>query len=166
MSHQKYNLFSSPEPMAQVSFSDHNLSVVRQRCCCCCCRRKLFTFSSSSPKPLGKFQPNLVQSILGWRGLKFIQMKGHAFFQGEIITKLMKLKNVLLQNHRANFNQTWHKSSLGKEDSNLFKCRAMLFSRGDNYEVMKMNWWNLKNLSSAELLGQFLLICFFTSYKM
>ena len=37
---------------------DHNLSVVR-RC------RKLFTFSSSSPEPLGQFQPNLSQSILG-----------------------------------------------------------------------------------------------------
>jgi hypothetical protein len=29
-------------------------------------------------------------------------------------------KNLLLQNHRANFNQTWYKSSLGKGDSNFF----------------------------------------------
>ena len=36
---------------------------------------KLFTFSSSSPEPLGQFQPNLAQSILGWRGFKFVQMK-------------------------------------------------------------------------------------------
>ena len=48
---------------------------------------KLFTFSSSSPEPLGQFQPNLAQSILGWRGFKFVQMKGPALFQGEIITK-------------------------------------------------------------------------------
>ena len=48
---------------------------------------KLFTFSSSPPEPLGQFQPNLAQSILGWRGFKFIQMKGPALFQGEIITK-------------------------------------------------------------------------------
>ena len=34
--------FSLPEPKAQVSFSDQDLSVVR-RCCC-----KLFTLSSSS----------------------------------------------------------------------------------------------------------------------
>ena len=66
-------LFSSPEPKAQVSFSDQNLSVVRR------CRRrwrcrKLFTFSSSSPEPLCQFQPNLAQSILGWRGFKFIQI--------------------------------------------------------------------------------------------
>ena len=58
-------IFNSPEPIkAQVSFSDQNLSVVRRRPRCCC--RKLFTFSSS-PKPLGQFQPNLAQSILGWR---------------------------------------------------------------------------------------------------
>ena len=78
-------VFSSPEPKAQVSFSDQNLSVVRP--CRCCCRRKLFTFSSSSPEPLGQFQPNLAQSILGWMGFKFVQMKGRALFQGEIITK-------------------------------------------------------------------------------
>ena len=66
-------VFSSPEPKAQVSFSDHNLSVVRRRrrrrrwrCRC-----KLFTFSSSSPEPLGQFQPNLAQSILVQRGFKF-----------------------------------------------------------------------------------------------
>jgi hypothetical protein len=32
-------------------------------------------------------------------------------------------KNLLLQNHLANFNQTWYKSSLGEGDSNLFKGR-------------------------------------------
>ena len=76
--------FSSPEPKAQVSFSDQNLSVVRRRCRRRRCRcRKLFTFSSSSPEPLGQFQPNLAQSILGWRGFKFVQMKGAALFQGK-----------------------------------------------------------------------------------
>ena len=64
-------IFSSPEPKAQVSFSDQNLSVVRHCRCCRCRCRKLFTFSSSSPEPLGQFQPNLAQSILGWRGFKF-----------------------------------------------------------------------------------------------
>ena len=32
---------------------------------------KLFTFSSFSQEPLGQFQPNLAQSILGWREFKF-----------------------------------------------------------------------------------------------
>ena len=70
--------FSSPEPKAQMSFSDQNLSVVRRRrsrCRRCRCHRKLFTFSSSSPEPLGQFKPNLAQSILGWRGFKFVQIE-------------------------------------------------------------------------------------------
>ena len=48
---------------------------------------KLFTFSSSSPEPLGQFQPNLAQSIPGWRGFKFVQMKGPTLLKGEIIMK-------------------------------------------------------------------------------
>ena len=67
-------VFSSPELKAQVSFSDH-LSSVRPSVCpsvrLSVC--KLFTFSSSSPEPLGQFQ------------------------------------------------QTWHKVSLGEGDSSLFK---------------------------------------------
>ena len=56
-------LFYLLEPKTQVSFSDRNLSNVRRRRCCRC--RKLFTFSSSSPEPLGQFQPNLTQSNPG-----------------------------------------------------------------------------------------------------
>ena len=48
---------------------------------------KLFLFSTSSPEPLGQFQPNLAQNILGWRGFKFVQMKNAAHRQGEIIKK-------------------------------------------------------------------------------
>ena len=85
MGYVKWSMvLSSPEPKAQMSFSDQNLSVVRR------CRRKLFTFSSSTPDSLGKFQPNLAQSILGCRGFNFIQIKVHALSQGEIITKLPK----------------------------------------------------------------------------
>ena len=53
------SLFSSPELKAQVSFSDHLLSVV----CLSVCPSvrpsvcKIFTFSSS-PEPLDQFQPN------------------------------------------------------------------------------------------------------------
>lgn len=35
----------------------------------------------SSPELQGHFQPNLIRTILEWRGIKVIQMKGHAFFQ-------------------------------------------------------------------------------------
>ena len=68
-------VFSSPELKAQVSFSDHLSSVVCLSVCLsvrlsvrlsvCLSVCKLFTFSSSSPEPLGQFQPNLAQSILG-----------------------------------------------------------------------------------------------------
>ena len=37
---------------------------------------------------------------------------------------------LLLQNHWANFNQTWHKASLGEGDSSLFKWRTKPFSIG------------------------------------
>ena len=35
---------------------------------------------SSSPEPFGQFQSNLAQWILGLRGFKFVQMKGHTLF--------------------------------------------------------------------------------------
>jgi len=34
------------------------------------------------------------------------------------------LKNLLLKNHYANFNQTWHKTCLGDGDSDLFIKRG------------------------------------------
>ena len=37
--------------------------------------------------------------------------------------------HLLLQNQWANFNQTWHKSSLCEDDSSLFKWRATPFSK-------------------------------------
>ena len=38
--------------------------------------------------------------------------------------------HLLLQNHWANFSQSWHKSYLGKGNLKLFKWRALLFSKG------------------------------------
>ena len=37
--------------------------------------------------------------------------------------------HLLLQSHKRNFKQTWHKASLGKENSNLFKWRVTPFFR-------------------------------------
>ena len=112
-------------------------SVVRRLSVClsvCPSVCKLFTFSSSSPEPLGQFQLNLAQSILGWRGFKFVHMKGPPFSRKDNyeIVKIhwRNLKNLLLQNHWVNFNQTWHKVSLGEGDLNLFKWRAPPFSKG------------------------------------
>ena len=73
-------VFSSPELKAQVSYSDHRLSVCLSVC-------KLFTFSTSSPEPLGQFQRDLAQIILWERGFMFVQMKVVTLLQGEIIAK-------------------------------------------------------------------------------
>ena len=91
--------------------------------------------------------------------------------------------HLLLHNHWANFNQTWHKVFLGEWDSSLFKWRtkpwansnqtwhkAFLDKRiqvcsnegprsflwGDNYGMVKKHWRNKKKkTSSTETLSQF-----------
>ena len=47
--------------------------------------------------------------------------------------------HLLLQNHWANFNQTWHKASLGEGDS---KEGSRPFQRGDNNEIAKKQTQN------------------------
>ena len=70
--------------------------------------KNIHTFlKNSSPVQLIRFQPYFAQSILGWKGFKFVQMKGSTPFQGAIITKSRKcIDEFHLQNHWANFNQT------------------------------------------------------------
>ena len=51
--------------------------------------------------------------------------------------------HLLLQNHWANFNQTWHKASLGVGDSSFQVCTnegPHIIPRGDNYEIVKIHW--------------------------
>jgi hypothetical protein len=55
-------LFSSPGPKVQVNYCHHLESVV--------C--KLFTFQASSPKPLGRLEPNLGGMFLGWSSTKLL----------------------------------------------------------------------------------------------
>ena len=83
-------------------------------------------FSPISLKLLGHFQQNLAQSIIGWRELKCLQIKGyfnskkgelrnfmlvqikvHAHqYKGKIITEFTTVKNLFVQNHWANFNRS------------------------------------------------------------
>jgi hypothetical protein len=57
-------------------------------------------------------------------------------------------KNLFLQNHWANFNQTWHKSSLEGEDSSVFfKEGDNLSPRGDNSKSVNIHWIYLKIFS-------------------
>ena len=145
-------LFSSPEPKAQLSFSDQNLSIVSRchcfRCCFRCCRCKLFTFSSSSPEPLSQFQPNWHKASLGegdsslfkWRtppppffhrgdNYKIAKIHWQIFFSRTTEPISTKLGTI----------HPWVKGV--QVCSNEGLC---LFPRGDNYEIAKIHWWILK----------------------
>ena len=56
-------LFSAPEPKAQVHYCDHASSVGR---------RLLFTFSTSSLKPMNGIQQNLTGSKISTSFTKFV----------------------------------------------------------------------------------------------
>jgi hypothetical protein len=47
----------------------------------------------------------------------------------------------LVQNHWANFNQTWHKSSLGEEIQVWTNEGDYPSPRGDNCETVKIHWF-------------------------
>ena len=54
--------FSLPGPKVHVNYCHHLASVV--------C--KLFTFQASSPKPLGRLEPNLAGMLFGWSSTKLL----------------------------------------------------------------------------------------------
>ena len=64
---------------------------------------------------------------------KFVQMKGNALFQVEILwnskNTLMKFKNLILWNHWANINQTWRKASMGEGVLKVLQIRTIQFSK-------------------------------------
>ena len=47
--------------------------------------------------------------------------------------------HLLLPNHWANFNQTWHNESLGEGDSICSNEGPCPFPRGDNYQIVKIH---------------------------
>ena len=61
----------------------------------------------------------------------------------------------LLQSLWANFNQTWHKASLGEGDSSLYKWSLPPFRRGDNYEIAKIQWQIFKIFFFGTTSGPF-----------
>ena len=143
-----------------MSFSDHNLSVFRRPSRCCCCRcSKLFTFSASSPEPLSQFNLNLVQSILRWWGFKFVQMKDHTLFEGEVITQKQKYIEKKL---KIFFSRTTGPMSSTLGTKHLFLMRIQIcsnevpcpFPRGDNNKKAKYIDEIYKS-SPPELLGRF-----------
>ena len=58
------------------------------------------------------------------------ELKAQVSYSGRLsVCKLLHFW-LLLKNRWANFNQTWHKSSLGEGDSKLLKWRGLPFSKG------------------------------------
>ena len=45
----------------------------------------------------------------------------------------MKFKKLLLQNHWANFIETWHKASFGEGDSRFNKKGPFSYRKGDDW---------------------------------
>ena len=144
-------LFSLPEPKAQESFSDQNLYILCRHC------RKLFTFSSF-PEPLCQFQPNLAQSILRCRGFKFVQMKGSALFQGEIITKFWKyidkFKKSFSPEPLSQFQPNLAQTIFEWGEFKFLNEGTLLFPRRDNSQIVLIHWC-FKKSSPPEPLGQF-----------
>ena len=62
-------IFSSPGPKVHVNYCHHLASVVCRLSSVVC---KLFTFQASSPKPLGRLEPNLAGMFLGWSSTKLL----------------------------------------------------------------------------------------------
>ena len=78
--------------MLKWTFSDPFLSAV-----CPSLNFSHLIFSRTTPQC--QFQPNLAQSIIGWRGFEFVQL----FSRGDDSkTTLTTFKILLLQNHQAN----------------------------------------------------------------
>ena len=102
---------------------------------------------SSSPEPLGQFQPNLSQCVLGWRGIQVCSNEGLPFYKGDNyqIAKIhwQNLKNLLLLNHWAIVStkvSTMHPWVKGIQICSNEGPRP--FPSGNNYQIVKIHWRN------------------------
>ena len=120
-------------------------------------KNTLRTFKKfSSPEPLDQFQPNVAQSILGWRWFNFFLNEGSCPSQSGDNCKIVKIHywklflKFLLQNYWDIFNQTWCKAS----DSIFLYEGPTPSQRVEHYKIVQMHWQILKS-SSQELLDKF-----------
>ena len=124
-------LLSLSELKAQVSFSDW-LSSVRPSVCLSIC--KLFTFSTSSPEPLGQFQPNFNKKHPWVEGIQFCSNEGSRPFPRGDNRKKVKLNwkylKIFFSRTTGQFQPNLAKASLGGGDSILIKWRIRTFSKG------------------------------------
>ena len=103
--------FSSTYLKAQVSFSDHLLSIVSPSVCLSV---NLSHFQLLLQNYWAIFTRTWQNHPCMCQGVKVVPIKGHALSQGDSKNILTKFKNYPLQNNRSNFNQTWYKAFLGK----------------------------------------------------
>ena len=120
-------VFSSPEPRVKWAFQITNFPLSADVVVVV-----VGVGVVSSPEPLDQFQANLARCILGWRGLKLVQMKDPPFSKGRWLLNskntLTNLKKSSSPEPLSQFNQAWQKASLGAGDSSLFKGRTIQFS--------------------------------------
>ena len=116
------SIFSSPELKAQVSYSDHLLSVV---CLSVCLSVNFYIFDFFS-RTVGPILTRLGTNHSLGEGIQVCSNEGDCPSPRGDNSKRVKihrifLKNLLLQNQRPKFNQTWYESFLGKWNSKLLK---------------------------------------------
>ena len=106
-------------------------------------------FKEQLMSSIDEIQLNLAQSIFWRRGFKFIQMKQLAFLQGEITTNSWNT----LTNLKFFFSKTSGMISIRIGTIKAFWIKwiqvfsnegSCPFPRGDNNEIAKIHWWNLK----------------------
>ena len=130
------------------------LSVCPSVCLSVCCLSicNLFTFFTCSPEPLVPISTKLCTKHIWmkgkWRALSF--SKG-SWLQNSEIT-FTKFRNLLYQKHWANFNQTWHKESLGWRFKFSFLLEPHPFPKRDNSEIVKIHYTSLKARRGLEVL--------------
>ena len=154
---------SSPEPKAQVSFSDQNLSVVRRGCCRsrCCCSCKLFTFSSSSPELMIEPISTKHGTKHPWvKGIQICSIDGPCPFPWGDNYEIVKIHwwNLKILFSRT----TWPISTkFGTKHPWVMRTQVCsnegpcIFPRGDSYQIVKIHWRNLKILLLQNHLTNF-----------
>ena len=101
-----------------------------------------------------QFQPNLAQ-----KGNQVCSNEGSCLFTRGDNYEIVKIHwqnlKFFLKNHWANFNQTWHKTSLGDWTQVYSNEGPSLFWRGDNYEIAKNTLTKFKNVFLKNHLSNF-----------
>ena len=107
-----------------------------------------------------QFEANMAQCIPGAGNSSLCQKGLRLFPRGDNydIAKIhwRNLKYLLLNNNWAKFIHTWHKASLGDEDSSLFQKMALPFFQGEKIKKWRKYIDEIKKKSSSqEPPGQF-----------